>query len=147
MEIGRGRIIREGNSVAILSLGTRLGECLKAAEALSQKGLSTTVVDARFAKPLDEDLIRRLAKEHEVLLTVEEGSIGGFGSFVLHFLANDGLLDRGLKVRPLCLPDKFIDHNNPEVMYALACLNADQIAATAMSALGLTDGNTASQRV
>jgi 1-deoxy-D-xylulose-5-phosphate synthase len=137
LEIVLGRVMCEGTSVAILSYGTRLAECLKAADELASKGLSTTVADARFAKPLDEDLIRRLAKEHEVLLTIEEGAIGGFGSFVLQFLAKDGLLDSGLKVRPLCLPDQFIDHNNPEVMYALAGLNAEQIVAAAVSALGL----------
>lgn len=102
------------------------------------------MVDARFAKPLDEDLIRRLAKEHEVLVTIEEGSIGGFGSFVLQFLANDGLLDRGMKVRPLCLPDKFIDHGRPDEMYDEARLNANQIVNVAMRALGksVTDTST-----
>lgn len=144
LEIGKGRILEEGNTVAILSFGARLQECLKAAEDLGQKGLGTTVVDARFAKPLDEDLIRRLAKEHEVLVTIEEGSIGGFGSFVLQFLANDGLLDRGMKVRPLCLPDKFIDHGRPDEMYDEARLNANQIVNVAMRALGksVTDTST-----
>jgi 1-deoxy-D-xylulose-5-phosphate synthase len=136
LEIGKGRIVREGTSVAILSFGARLQESLKAAEELSLRGLSTTVADARFAKPLDEDLIRRLAKEHEVLLTIEEGSVGGFGSFVLQFLAKDGLLDQGLKVRPMCLPDVFIDHGKPEEMYRLAGLNSAQIVEIAMAALG-----------
>src|SRR5690606_41627259 len=106
--IGRGRIVREGTTVALLSFGARLAECLLAADELGAAGLPTTVADARFAKPLDHDLIRRLARSHEVLLTVEEGSIGGFASQVLHFLAHEGLLERGLKVRPLVLPDAFV---------------------------------------
>ena len=137
LEIGKGRILREGTKVAILSLGTRLAEALKAADHLSALGLSTTVADARFAKPLDEDLIARLAIGHEVLITVEEGSIGGFGSHVLDFLARSGLLDRGLKIRPMALPDIFIDQDKPEKMYDIAGLNAAQIAETAVAALGL----------
>ncbi len=137
LEIGKGRVMREGNSVAILSFGGRLQECMKAADELTHRGFTTTVADARFAKPLDEDLIRRLALEHEVLLTVEEGSIGGFGSFVLDFLARTGLLDQGLKVRPLFLPDKFIDQNKPDAMYEIAGLTAANIAETALRALGL----------
>ena len=137
LEIGRGRVLREGTKVALLSLGTRLAECLKAADQLAALGLSTTVADARFAKPLDTALIARLAREHEVLITVEEGSIGGFGSFVLHFLATAGLLDHGLKVRPLVLPDVFLDHDKPEVMYALAGLDAAAIVKCASDALGL----------
>ncbi len=137
LEIGKGRIVREGTTVAILSLGTRLQESLKAAETLAARGVSTTVADARFAKPLDEDLILRLAREHEVLITVEEGAIGGFGGFVLQMLAEKGALDAGLKVRTLHLPDRFQDHDKPEVQYAEAGLNADQIAATALVALGV----------
>jgi len=137
LEIGRGRIIREGTKVAILSLGTRLAEAMKAAEQLAALGLSTTVADARFAKPLDEALVARLAREHEVLITVEEGSIGGFGSHVLNFLALSGALDRGLKVRPLAFPDVFIDHDKPEKMYEVAGLNAPSIVETALRALGL----------
>ena len=137
LEIGKGRILREGNKVAILSLGTRLAEALKAAEQLTALGLSTTVADARFAKPLDEEMIAKLAREHEVLITMEEGSIGGFGSHVLDFLARSGALDHGLKVRPMTLPDIFIDHDKPEKMYGLAGLNAAQVVTTALSALGL----------
>ena len=109
LPIGKGRILREGSSIALLSLGTRLAECLKAADKLAAYGLSATVADARFAKPLDTNLVRRLAQNHEVLLTVEEGAIGGFGAHVLHFAAWDGLLDRGLKIRTMILPDRFID--------------------------------------
>ncbi len=137
LEIGRGRVVREGSKIALLSLGTRLAECLKAADQLAAMGLSTTVADARFAKPLDEALIRRLVKSHEVLVTVEEGSIGGFGAHVLQFLAGAGLLDRGLKVRTMTLPDTFIDHDKPEVMYEMAGLGANGIAATALAALGM----------
>jgi len=140
LEIGKGRVVREGNSVAILSFGTRLGESLKAADQLAARGYSTTVADARFAKPLDEELIARLAREHEALITVEEGSIGGFGAFVLHFLAGKGLLDRGLKVRTLVLPDIFQDHEKPELQYAQAGLDADGIVRSALSALGVTAG-------
>ncbi len=136
LEIGKGRIVREGSSVAILSFGARLAECLKAADKLSAYGLSATVADARFAKPLDTDLVRRLAQNHEVLLTIEEGSIGGFGAHVLHFAAWDGLLDRGLKIRDLILPDKFLDQDTPERMYAAAQLDAKAIVAAALSALG-----------
>jgi 1-deoxy-D-xylulose-5-phosphate synthase len=138
LEIGKGRIVKEGSKVAILSLGTRLGEAKKAADALDARGISTTIADARFAKPLDTALIRRLAKEHEVLVTVEEGSIGGFGAHVLHYLATEGLLDSGkLKVRPMVLPDTFIDQDKPEKMYDEARLNAPHIAAAALAALGL----------
>jgi 1-deoxy-D-xylulose-5-phosphate synthase len=136
LEIGKGRILREGTAVAILSLGTRLGEALKAADQLAAMGLSTTVADARFMKPLDRDLIARLAKEHEVLITVEEGSVGGFGSHVLHDLAESGLLDRGLKVRTMVLPDVFIDHDAPARMYEKAGLAAPDIVRTALAALG-----------
>ncbi len=136
LEIGKGRILREGNKVALFSFGARLGECLKAADELAAYGLSTTVADARFAKPLDVDLLLRLAREHEVLLTIEEGSIGGFGSFVLQSLAEHGLLDRGLKVRSMVLPDVFIDQDSPNAMYAKAGLDAKGIVTKAFAALG-----------
>jgi 1-deoxy-D-xylulose-5-phosphate synthase len=136
LEIGKGRIVREGHKVALLSYGTRLGECLKAADELAALGLSTTVADARFAKPLDTDLLLRLAREHEVLITIEEGSVGGFGSFVLQALAEQGLLDRGLKVRSMVLPDVFIDQDSPAAMYATAGLDAKAIVIKAFEALG-----------
>jgi 1-deoxy-D-xylulose-5-phosphate synthase len=136
LEIGKGRILREGSSIAILSLGTRLPEALLAAGRLSAYGLSATVADARFAKPLDRDLIRRLAREHEVLLTIEEGAVGGFGSHVMQFLAWEGCLDKGLKIRPMVLPDRFQNHDTPERMYAEAGLDANSIAAAALAALG-----------
>ncbi|MCV9940120.1 1-deoxy-D-xylulose-5-phosphate synthase [Boseaceae bacterium BT-24-1] len=136
LEIGKGRIVKEGTQVALLSLGTRLAECLAAAEQLGQRGLSTTVADARFAKPLDEEMILRLAREHEVLITVEEGSVGGFGSHVLQLLAREGALDRGLKIRSLTLPDIFQEHNKPEAMYAQAGLDAAGIVRTVETALG-----------
>ena len=136
LPIGKGRVIREGSKIAILSLGTRLEECLKAADELAGYGLSTTVADARFAKPLDGELVERLAREHEVLITIEEGSIGGFGSHVLHHLANAGMLDHGLKVRPMVLPDRFIDHDSPAAQYEQAGLNARHITQTALAALG-----------
>nr|MEA2798191.1 1-deoxy-D-xylulose-5-phosphate synthase [Phenylobacterium sp.] len=135
-EIGKGRIVREGTAVAILSFGTRLGEALKAADMLAARGLSATVADARFAKPLDVDLILRLAREHEALITVEEGAVGGFGSFVLQALAEHGALDRGLKVRSLVLPDVFQDQDKPELMYAHAGLDAEGIVRGALAALG-----------
>lgn len=137
LEIGKGRIVREGTAVAILSLGTRLEESLKAADLLAAKGVSATVADARFAKPLDADMILRLAREHEALITVEEGAMGGFGAFVLQLLAEKGALDAGLKVRTLHLPDIFQDQDKPEAMYALAGLNAEHIAASALTALGV----------
>lgn len=137
LEIGKGRIVREGTAVAILSLGTRLQESLKAAEALAARGVSATVADARFAKPLDEEMILRLAREHECLITVEEGAMGGFGAFVLQMLAEKGALDAGLKIRTLHLPDIFQDQDSPEKMYATAGLNADHIAAAALQALGV----------
>ncbi|HEY5049231.1 MAG TPA: 1-deoxy-D-xylulose-5-phosphate synthase [Rhizomicrobium sp.] len=136
LEIGKGRVLREGTSIALLSLGTRLAECLLAAERLSGYGLSATVADARFAKPLDRDLVARLAREHEVLITVEEGSVGGFAAHVMQFLAWEGLLDQGLKLRPMVLPDRFIDHDTPERMYEAAKLDAKSILTTALSALG-----------
>lgn len=137
LPIGKGRIIREGSKIALLSLGTRLAECLKAADILQARGLSTTVADARFAKPLDLDMLCRLAKEHEVLITVEEGSIGGFGSHVVHELAKMGALDHGLKVRPMTLPDRWQDQETPMKQYDEAELNAPQIVATVLQALGV----------
>ena len=136
LEIGKGRMIREGKTVAILSLGTRLGESLKAAEDLSAKGYSTSVADARFCKPLDEDLICRLARDHQVLVTIEEGAIGGFAAHVLQCLERHGLLDEDLKIRTMMLPDRFIEHDGPLEMYAAAALNAPDIVATALAALG-----------
>jgi 1-deoxy-D-xylulose-5-phosphate synthase len=136
LEIGKGRIVREGSTIAILCLGTRLQECLKAADELAQRGLSTTVADARFAKPLDTDLIDRLARDHEVLITIEEGSVGGFGSHVLQHLALSGALDSGVKIRPMVLPDLFLDHDAPFAQYETAGLNASGIVATALAALG-----------
>jgi 1-deoxy-D-xylulose-5-phosphate synthase len=139
LEIGKGRVLREGTTVAILSLGGRLQESLAAADILATQGLSTTVADARFAKPLDHELLRRLATEHEVLITVEEGAIGGFSTQVLHALALEGLLDRGLKIRPLTLPDRFIDHENPIKQYQEAGLDAASIAGAVLVALGRAD--------
>ena len=137
LEIGKGRIVREGTTVAILSFGTRLSESLKAADLLAARGFSTTVADARFAKPLDLDLLLRLAREHEALVTVEEGAMGGFGAFVLQALAQHGALDRGLKIRTLTLPDVFQDQDKPEIMYAEAGLDAEGIVRGALSALGV----------
>jgi 1-deoxy-D-xylulose-5-phosphate synthase len=136
LEIGKGRILREGTKVALFSYGARLGECLKAADELATYGLSTTVADARFAKPLDIDLLLRLAREHEVLITIEEGAIGGFGTFVLQALAEHGVLDRGLRVRSLVLPDIFIDHDAPAAMYAQAGLDAKGVVAKVFEVLG-----------
>ncbi len=136
LEIGKGRIIKEGTKVALLSFGTRLADCLLAAEDLDAAGLSTTVADARFAKPLDQALIRRLARHHEVLITIEEGAIGGFASHVLHFLADEGLLDGGLKVRPMVLPDIWMEQAKPESMYAQAGLDRTGIVSTVFKALG-----------
>ncbi len=135
LEIGKGRVVREGSAVAILSYGTRLGEALKAADRLAAHGFSATVADARFAKPLDVDLVLRLAREHEALIIVEEGSIGGFGAFVMQALATHGALDKGLKVRSLVLPDIFQDHDKPEIMYAEAGLDATGITRAALEAL------------
>ena len=138
LEIGKGRMLREGTRVAILSFGARLHEALATADSLDGHGLSTSVADARFAKPLDEALIRTLAAEHEVLITLEDGAIGGFASHVLNFLAIQGLLDDGLKVRPMFFPDTFFDHDKPEVQYERAGLTAPHIVATALAALGRT---------
>jgi 1-deoxy-D-xylulose-5-phosphate synthase len=136
LEIGRGHIVREGKAVALLSFGARLAECLAAADELAAHGLSATVADARFAKPLDSELVLRLAREHEVLITVEEGSVGGFASHVLEYLAREGVLDNGLKLRPMVLPDVFIEQDSPAAMYARAGLDARRIVATALAALG-----------
>jgi len=136
LEIGKGRIVREGDKVALLSLGTRLQECLKAADVLKSHGLTTTVADARFAKPVDTDLILRLAREHEVLIVVEEGSIGGFGAQAFQTLADHGALDKGLKVRSMVLPDSFIDQDSPTAMYAKAGLDAKGIVIKVFEALG-----------
>jgi 1-deoxy-D-xylulose-5-phosphate synthase len=142
LPIGKGRILREGSKIALLSYGTRLQECLKAADQLEAMGLSTTVADARFAKPLDEELVRRLAADHKVLITVEEGSVGGFGSFVLQYLATEGLLDDGLKIRPMVLPDLFLDHDTPQKQYEQAGLTAAHIVAKALEAIGFSKENT-----
>jgi len=136
LEIGKGRVVREGSQIAILCFGTRLQESLKAADRLTAMGYSTTVADARFAKPLDEDLLLRLAREHEVLVTVEEGAVGGFGAFCLHALARHGALDSGRKIRTLTLPDTFQDHDKAELQYAQAGLDAKGIACAALEALG-----------
>ena len=138
LEIGKGRILREGTQIAILSYGTRLGEAMMAAQQLDTLGLSATVADARFAKPLDHDLVRRLADEHEVLITIEEGAVGGFGAFVLHALSDMGRLDNGLKVRTMTLPDTFIDQDTPANMYKRAGLDADSIVEMVFKALGQT---------
>ena len=136
LEIGKGRIVREGTAVAILSFGARLQECLKAADELGTMGLSATVADARFAKPLDTELVDRLVKEHEVVLTIEEGATGGFATQVLHHLATTGQLDAGIKIRPMVLPDAFLDQDKPALQYETAGLNAHHITATALNALG-----------
>ncbi|MEO1250823.1 MAG: 1-deoxy-D-xylulose-5-phosphate synthase [Pseudomonadota bacterium] len=138
LEIGKGRIVKEGTKVALLAYGGRLAETLKAADMLEAQGLSTTVADARFAKPLDHELIMNLVKNHEVLVTVEEGSRGGFGAFVLHYLAGEGVLDAGLKIRTMTLPDVFQDQDSPYNMYETACLNAAHIVERAREALGMS---------
>ena len=139
IEIGKGRMIREGSRVAILSFGTRLAEAEKACELLAQRGINPTLADARFAKPLDEDLIANLAKNHEIILTVEEGAVGGFGSHVVHYLSNSGLMDGGLKFRSMVLPDTFIDHASPVVMYKMAALDAASIASRVLDGLGIAE--------
>ncbi|MBY0582272.1 MAG: 1-deoxy-D-xylulose-5-phosphate synthase, partial [Sphingomonas sp.] len=135
LEIGKGRIVRDGKKVVILSLGTRLAEALKAADALEAKGLSTTVADLRFAKPLDEALIRKLLTSHEVAITIEEGAVGGLGAHVLTFASDTGLIDAGLKLRTMRLPDEFQDHEKPEIQYAQAKLDADAIVDNVLKAL------------
>ena len=139
LPIGKGRVLRRGSRVALLSLGTRLAECLKAAEDLAGRGLSATVADARFAKPLDEEMIAALAREHEILITVEEGSSGGFGAAVLTLLSDKGLLDNGLRVRTMTLPDVFLDHDKPDRLYARAGLDAKAIVAKVLGALPRLD--------
>ncbi|MET0431182.1 MAG: 1-deoxy-D-xylulose-5-phosphate synthase [Hyphomicrobium sp.] len=146
LEIGKGRILREGSTIALLSLGTRLQEALKAADQLAALGLSATIADARFMKPLDTGLIRQLAENHDVLVTIEEGSVGGFGSHVLHYLAENGLLDRGLKVRSKVMPDVFVDQDKPEVMNQRAGLSAQGIVETVCDALRLDQARTARGR-
>jgi 1-deoxy-D-xylulose-5-phosphate synthase len=136
LPIGKGRILREGSRIALLSLGSRLHECLKAADELAHCGLPTTVADARFAKPLDHELIRRLALEHEVLVTIEDGAAGGFGAHVLQHMAREGLLDTGIKIRTMTLPDFFIGHGNPDQQYAEAGLTWSDVVTTVLGALG-----------
>ncbi|HMM09672.1 MAG TPA: 1-deoxy-D-xylulose-5-phosphate synthase [Paracoccus solventivorans] len=137
LEIGRGRVVAEGGRVAILSFGARLAEVLAARESLAARGLAPTVADARFAKPLDRDLILRLVREHEALITIEEGAIGGFGSHVAQLLADEGVFDRGFRFRSMVLPDTFIDHASPEAMYRAAAMNAPQIEAKVLEVLGV----------
>ena len=137
LEIGRGRIVLEGQGVAILSFGARLAECLKAAEALGARGIRPTVADARFAKPLDRELILDLVANHAALITIEEGSVGGFGSHVAQLLAEEGVFDRGLKFRSMVLPDSFIQQDSPERMYAVAAMNAVDIEAKVLGLLGV----------
>jgi 1-deoxy-D-xylulose-5-phosphate synthase len=136
LQIGKGRVVKQGSKVALLSFGTRLADSLLAAEDLDAAGLSTTVADARFAKPLDHELIRQLASHHEILITIEEGSIGGFGSHVMQFLATEGLLDSGLKIRTLVMPDVWMEQAKPEAMNARAGLDRAGIVSTVFKALG-----------
>jgi 1-deoxy-D-xylulose-5-phosphate synthase len=146
LEIGRGRVLREGGKIALLSFGARLHECLKAAEELDGFGLPATVADARFAKPLDTELVDRLARSHEILLTIEEGSVGGFGAQVLQHLSDSANLDRGFKVRCLTLPDRFVEHGKPDVMYREAGLDAAGIVATVFKALGRNEAEASAPR-
>ncbi|MBL4751368.1 MAG: 1-deoxy-D-xylulose-5-phosphate synthase [Amylibacter sp.] len=137
LEIGKGRMIQKGSRVAILSFGTRLQEVMKAAESLAAKGITPTIADARFAKPLDEDLITELATTHEALITIEEGAVGGFGSHVMHFMSESGLMDTSVKLRSMVFPDIFIDQNSPAEMYEIAALNAKDIEAKVLDVLGV----------
>ena len=137
LEIGRGRVVREGKGVAILSFGTRLSEALTACESLAARGIHPTVADARFAKPLDRDLILRLAATHDALITLEEGAVGGFGSHVAHLLAEEGVFDRGLRFRSMVLPDRFVDHDAPFAMYDTSALNACHIEAKVLEVLDI----------
>ena len=139
LPIGRGRVVRQGDRVAILALGPRLTDALRAADQLAQRGLAPTVADARFAKPLDTELIEQLARHHALLVTIEEGSVGGFGSAVLQHLAWRGMLDGALKVRPMVLPDRFLEHDSPARQIAAAGLDAAHIVATVLAALGHAD--------
>jgi 1-deoxy-D-xylulose-5-phosphate synthase len=143
LEIGRGRMVVEGAGVAILSFGARLAEVMQARESLRARGISPTVADARFAKPLDRELILRLAAEHEALITIEEGSVGGFGSHVAQLLAEEGVFDRGLKYRSMVLPDIFINQDSPAKMYAVAAMNAENIEAKVLDTLGVARMETA----
>ncbi len=137
LPIGKGRIIREGTKIALLSFGTRLAECEKAADELAAHGLSTTIADARFMKPLDTELVLKLAREHEILITIEEGSVGGFGSHVIQYLSDQGVLDNGLvRVRSMVLPDEFLDHDTPNAMYGRAGLDAKGIVKKVFETLG-----------
>jgi 1-deoxy-D-xylulose-5-phosphate synthase len=136
LPLGKGRMVRQGGQIALLSLGTRLQEALKAADELEKLGLSTSVADARFAKPIDRDLVRQLATSHAVLVTIEEGSVGGFAAQVAQFLTDEGLLDGALKFRSMVLPDRYQDHDKPETMYAEAGLDARGIVAKVQAALG-----------
>jgi len=146
LEIGKGRIVREGKAVAILSLGTRLEEALKAADVLEAKGLSTTVADLRFAKPLDVEMIRKLLTTHEVAVTIEEGAVGGFGAHVLTLASDEGLIDGGLKLRTLRLPDLFQDQDKPDAQYAEAGLDAAALVETVLKALRHNSGGVAEAR-
>ena len=137
LEIGKGRLIQQGARVAILSFGTRLSEVMTASEALRARGITPTVADARFAKPLDRDLILQLAADHEALITIEEGAVGGFGSHVAQLLSDEGVFDDGLKFRSMVLPDTFIDQASPADMYATAKLNAPDIEAKVLEVLGV----------
>jgi len=137
LEIGKGRMIAQGERVALLSFGTRLEEVKEAAERLADRGLKPTIADARFAKPLDRDLILQLAADHEALITIEEGAIGGFGSHVAQLLAEEGVFDDGLKFRSMVLPDTFIDQANPHDMYEIAAMNAEHIEAKVLNVLGV----------
>jgi len=139
IQIGKGRVIQEGKQACIISLGTRLEECKIAAEELKNKGVTTTIIDARFAKPLDEELILRCAREHEVMITIEEGSIGGFGSHVKNLLAEKGIFDKGLKFRSMKLPDIFIEQDSSKKMYDIAGLNASQISKKILDTLFTKD--------
>ena len=139
LEIGKGRIVAEGARVAILSFGTRLSEVQKAAEALAAKGITPTIADARFAKPLDREMILQLAADHEALITIEEGAVGGFGSHVAQLLADEAVFDTGLKFRMMVFPDTFIDHASPSAMYASAAMNAPDIEAKVLEVLGIAN--------
>jgi 1-deoxy-D-xylulose-5-phosphate synthase len=143
LPIGKGRIVRQGSTIALLSYGTRLGEVLNAADRLAALGLNPTIADARFMKPLDEELIAQLAQSHDVLLTVEEGGLGGFGSHVATFLASNGLLDGALRFRPLMMPDTFVEHASQADMYEAAGLDRNGIVSTALTALGYDEAKKA----
>ncbi len=147
LEIGKGRIVRQGSAVACLSFGGRLQECIIAADRLQAFGLTTTVADARFAKPLDRDLILALARDHEVLITVEEGAIGGFSAHVMQFLAEHGVFDLGLKIRPMFLPDRFLEHDKPDAQYVTAGLDSSAIVKTALDAFGIVTDQVYGERV